>query len=309
MNIVIYGTGGVGGYFGARLAQAGHDVTFIARGKHLKAIQKDGLQLKSVKGDYKVTPAKATDNVLSIKAPDVIFFATKTWQLKEAAKTVVPILSDHTMVIPLLNGVTNIDDLLFSIPKKNVVAGFCKIFSKIENPGIIHHVSMEPYIAFGELDNSQTDRVLELQKAFQEAEVYAEVPEDIHHAIWSKYLFITIVSALGALTRATLGEMRTAPETREIMLAIAKEVVAIANAKGVKMDKSDIQKAFQFIDKVPFEATASLQRDVMEGRPSELESQVGTIHKLGLEFGISTPASTFVYHSLLIQEKRHRENS
>ncbi len=306
MKIVIYGTGGVGGYFGVRLAQSGNDVHFIARGKHLEAIQKNGLQLKSIKGNHTVFPVNATDNVRSISNPDLVIIATKTWQVTDAAKDIKPILSYYSTVIPLLNGVTNTDALLSVLDEQQVIGGLCKIVSKIEDYGIINHMAIEPYIAFGQLDNEKGGRIGEIKKVFDKAGILNDNPDDIQKAIWSKFLFITTVSAIGGLTRATLGEMRSTPEVRTIMHRTAEEIVHIANAKGVDLDQGSIDKVFHFIDGLPYETTASLQRDIMEGRPSELESQVGTVHKLGQELGVPTPTNTFIYHSLLPQEARAR---
>lgn len=309
MNIVVYGTGGVGGYFGIRLAQSGQNVTFIARGKHLEAIQKNGLQLKSIKGDFILKNVNATDDVSTISNPDLILIATKTWQLEEVANKIQPILNDNTVVISLLNGADNAEKLASILGEKHVLGGLCKIVSKIEEYGVVNHMAIEPYIAFGELDNSQSTRVIEIKDIFDKAEIFNQVPENIQVAIWSKFLFITTISALGGLTRATLGEMRTQPEVRNLLLKTAEEIVAVANAKGIPLNEESIQKVFHFIDKLPYETTASLQRDIMEGRPSELDSQVGTIHKMGQELNISTPINSFIYHSLIITEKRNRKES
>ncbi len=306
MKIVIYGTGGVGGYFGARLAQSGNEVHFIARGKHLEAIQKNGLQLKSIKGNHTVFPVNATDNVRSISNPELVIIATKTWQVAEAAKDINPILNYYSTVIPLLNGVTNTDALLSVLDEQQVIGGLCKIVSKIEEYGTINHMAIEPYIAFGQLDNQKGGRIKNIQKVLNAAGILNDNPDDIQKAIWSKFLFITTVSAIGGLTRATLGEMRWTPEVRTIMQNTAKEIVQVANAKGVNLNQDSIDKVFHFIDNLPYETTASLQRDIMEGRPSELESQVGTVHKLGQELGISTPTNTFIYYSLLPQEVKTR---
>lgn len=306
MKIVIYGTGGVGGYFGTRLAQSGNEVHFIARGKHLEAIQKNGLQLKSIKGDHTVFPVNVTDNVRSISNPELVIIATKTWQVAEAAKDIKPILNYYSTVVPLLNGVTNTDALLSVLDKQQVIGGLCKIVSKIEDDGIINHMAIEPYIAFGQLDNQQGGRIQQIKKVLDEAGILNDNPDDIQKAIWSKFLFITTVSAIGGLTRATLGEMRSTPEVRDIMRKTAEEIVQIANAKGVNLNEDSIGKTFHFIDNLPFETTASLQRDIMEGRPSELESQVGTVHRMGIELGIQTPANSFIYHSLLPQERKAR---
>lgn len=309
MNIVIYGTGGVGGYFGIRLAQSGQNVTFIARGKHLEAIQKNGLQLKSIKGDFTLKNANATNDISTIANPDLILITTKTWQLEEVAKNIQPILNNNTVVISLLNGADNAEKLTKILGVKHVLGGLCKIVSKIEGYGVINHMAIEPYIAFGELDNSYSERVKKIKELFDKAEVFNQIPDNIQLAIWSKFLFITTISALGGLTRATLGEMRTEPEVRNLMLKTAEEIVTIANAKGIPLNQESIQKVFHFIDKLPYETTASLQRDIIEGRPSELDSQVGTIHKMGQELNISTPINSFIYHSLIIAEKRNRKES
>ena len=158
MNIVVIGAGGIGGYFGGRIAKAGYDVTFIARGKHLEAIKNDGLQVKSTKGDFTVYP-KATDNLNDINNPDLIILGVKSWQVENLAKQIKPIITDSTMVLPLQNGADNVDKLLKHLDDKNVVAGLCKIVSKVEAPGIINHFAFEPEIIFGENDNSQTDRI------------------------------------------------------------------------------------------------------------------------------------------------------
>jgi 2-dehydropantoate 2-reductase len=307
MKIIIYGTGGVGGYFGARLAQAGNNVVFIARGKHLEAIQKNGLQLKSIKGNHTVFPANATDDVTSITNPDLIIIATKTWQLEEVAKKCEPILSSNTIVLSLLNGADNAQKLTKIIPKKHVIGGLCKIVSKIEDYGIINHLAIEPYIGFGELDNTKTNRVLELQKVFNEAGIFNQIPNDIEATIWSKFLFITTISALGGLTRSPIGILRSMPELRKLMLSTAEEIVAIAKAKNININQETIEQSFKIIDNLPFETTASLQRDIMSGKPSELESQVGAVHKMGKELEIETPVNSFIYHCLLPLENKSRK--
>ena len=306
MNIVIYGTGGVGGYFGVRLAQAGNAVTFIARGKHLEAIQKNGLQLKSPKGDYLVFPAKATANISEVTDIDLILVCVKAWQLEAAAKEIKPILNEKTMVISLLNGVNNEQVLGTIIDKKHILGALCKVVSKIEDYGIINHISFEPTIVFGELDNVKTERVFLLEKLFLNAGITTKLAENIQTEIWSKFLFISTISAIGALTRATIGEMIASPEIKEILHKTAEEIVAVAKAKGVYLSDDLVERQFQMIESQPYNTTSSLQRDMMEGKPSELEAQTGTIVKMGLELGIPTPVNAFMYACLLPQEKEAR---
>lgn len=306
MNIVIYGTGGVGGYFGARLAEAGNNVTFIARGKHLQAIQKNGLQLLSPKGDYLVKPANATDDISEIKDIDVIFVCTKTWQVAEVAEKIKPVLNKNTMVISLLNGVENQDVLCAVIDKKHVLGGLCLVVSKVEDYGIINHMSYEPTIVFGELNLEISERALQLEKILNEAGITNRLSNSIFKEIWTKFLYITTVSAIGALTRSTNGEMIASPEIYQLMKGTSKEIVAVAQAKGIDINEETIEKTFKIIDNQPYSTTASLQRDIMEGKPSELEAQNGTVVKFGKQLGVPTPINDFIYYCLLPQEKRAR---
>ncbi|HEY9170161.1 MAG TPA: 2-dehydropantoate 2-reductase [Lutibacter sp.] len=306
MNIVIYGTGGVGGYFGARLAQAGNLVTFIARGKHLEEIQKKGLQLISPKGNYLVYPANATANITEVKDIDLILVCVKAWQLEAASIEINQILSEKTMVISLLNGVNNVDVLGAVINKKHLLGGLCKVVSKIEDFGIINHISFEPTIVFGELGNVKTDRALSLEKLFLSAGITTKLAENIQTEIWIKFLFISTISAIGALTRATLGEIISSPQLKEIMYQTAKEIVLVAKAKGIYLPETIIEKQFQIIESQPYTTTSSLQRDVLEGKPSELEAQNGAVVKMGLDLGIPTPTNSFLYYCLLPQEKKAR---
>lgn len=307
MHIVIYGTGGVGGYFGCRLAQANHNVTFIARGNHLKAMQKKGLHLKSDKGDYTLFPVNATDDISTItKKIDLILIAVKTWQLHEVATKIKTVISTKTMVISLLNGVTNQDVLVKILGKKYVLGGLCKIVSKIEDAGVIRHLSYEPTIVFGELDNKKTERALLLEKTFEQANLKTILADDIHIAIWTKFLYISTVSAIGALTRSPIGKMISIPEIKNMMLQTAHEIVAVAKANGILLTNDIVKKQFTIINNQPYNTTSSLQRDIMEGKPSELEAQNGTIVKMGKMLGVPTPINHFIYYSLLPQEQKHR---
>lgn len=309
MNIVIYGTGGVGGYFGSRLAQAGNAVTFIARGKHLEVIQKNGLQLTSPKGDYLVYPANATANIAEVTDIDLILVCVKTWQLEAAAKEINHVLSGKTMVISLLNGVNNAEVLGAVIEKKYLLGGLCKVVSKIEDYGIINHISFEPTIVFGELDNVKTERALLLEKVFLNAGFTTKLAENIQTEIWSKFLFISTISAIGALTRATVGEIMDSPQLKKMMREIADEIVAVARAKGIYLSEILVEKQFQMIESQPYNTTSSLQRDMMEGKPSELEAQNGTVVKMGIELGVPTPVNDFIYYCLLPQKKEAQVRS
>ncbi len=302
MNIVVIGVGGVGGYFGGKLSQAGCDVTFVARGKTFEAIKTNGLQVKSILGNFHVFP-KVINNISKIKNPDLIILGVKSWQIQEVAKSMKSIITSNTMVLPLQNGADNADRLLSILPKENVLAGLCKIVSKIEGPGIINHFAFEPEIVFGEYNNDKTERVLALQSIFNNAGFKTSISEDIHLDIWKKFLFITTISGVGAITRSVFGVMRADENIRQIMYQTASEIVAVANAKGVKLSNHHIEMVLKVVDNLAYDTTASMQRDIMEGRPSELENFNGYIVKQGRTHHIATPVNTFTYHCLLAQEK------
>ncbi|MEO2073780.1 MAG: 2-dehydropantoate 2-reductase [Zunongwangia sp.] len=308
IKILVYGTGGVGGYFGGRLAQAGHDVTFMARNESLKAIKENGLIVKSVNGDFTVNPAKATDDISEIESPDLVIFGLKSWQIKDAAKHLKSIITVETMVLPLQNGADNMEKLQEVLPKKNVLAGFCRIYSKKEAPGVINHFQFDPEIIFGELDNEKSERVLKLKEIFNNSGFKGIVPDDIHKAIWKKFSFIATVSGLGGLTRVSIGKMWQDDYLQGILKKTGLEIQAIAQAKGVDFNDEDVAQLFQFIGNQGMTATASTQRDIMEGRPSELENFNGYIVEQGKKLGIETPVNEFIYRALLPMEKEARRS-
>jgi 2-dehydropantoate 2-reductase len=307
MNIVIYGTGGVGGYFGARLAKAGNNVTFIARGKHLATIQKNGLKLISPKGDCLIYPANVTDSIAQINNIDLVLVCVKTWQLKDVAKKINKNINEKTVVISLLNGVENQDILISEINKKHIIGGLCKVISKVKDFGVIHHISYDPTIIFGELNHEKSQRAIKIEQVLKNAGINTILSDDIQKEIWTKFLYITTVSAIGALTRTYVDEMVALPEIKKIMYKTAEEILAIANAKDININKETIETQFKIIENQPPKTTSSLQRDIMDGKPSELESQNGTIVRLGKELGIPTPTNDFIYFCLLPQEKKARQ--
>ena len=305
MNIVVIGAGGVGGYFGGKLAKANFDVTFVVRGKHLKAIKNKGLQVKSILGDFTVHP-KVTDSIQTIKNPDLVVLGVKSWQVTEVAEQLQSVITKNTMVLPLQNGADNADKLRAVLPKDNVLAGLCKIVSKVESPGVINHFTFEPEIVFGEYDNYKSHRIKQLKTVFDAAGFKNTLSDDIHLDIWKKFLFIGTISGIGALTRAVFGVIRGIPEIRKIIKDTANEMVAIANAKGIGLTQQDVEMVIKVIDGLDYNTTASMQRDVMEGKPSELENFNGYIVSQGKELGVETSTNAFIYHCLLPQEMRAR---
>jgi 2-dehydropantoate 2-reductase len=305
MNIVVIGAGGVGGYFGGKLALAGFNVTFVVRGKTLEAIKTNGLQVKSINGDFVVHP-KITDTISEIKNPDVIILGVKSWQVDAIAIQLKPVINKHTMVLPLQNGADNADRLRSILSKGNVLAGLCKIVSKIEAPGIINHFVFEPEIVFGEYDNTMSERVKALKEVFDKAGFNNKISENIHLDICKKFLFITTISGIGAITRSVFGVIREDEDLRQMIYQTANEIVTVANAKGIALTNDDVEMTLKVIDNLDYNTTASMQRDIMEGRPSELKNFNGYIVKTGKELHITTPTNAFIYHCLLPIEKKVR---
>ncbi|MDH7446032.1 ketopantoate reductase family protein [Aquimarina sp. 2201CG14-23] len=309
MHTVVIGIGGVGGYFGGKISNSGQKVTMIARGKHGEAIRNKGLQVNSIDGDFITKPFLVTDDVSRIEKADLILICTKSWQVQETTELIKSTLKEDTIVISLQNGADNAEKVMSVIDKKHVLGGLCKIYSKIESPGIISHFGHTPEIVFGTLDKSKSNRLQNVKSVFDKAGFKNKISEDIQVDIWSKFMFIATVSGLGALTRATIGEMYAHPELNNMLRTTAREIYKIAIAKGVAMPPSIVDGIMNFIEKQPFTATASTQRDIMEGRPSELDNFNGFIVKEGQKLKIDTPTNTFIYSCLQPMEAKARLNS
>jgi len=307
MRFAIFGSGGVGGYFGGRLAQAGQDVTFIARGAHLAEIQKNGLRVESILGDFSVQPARASSNTAEIGPVDVLLVAVKTWQVTESLDSLHPLVGAQTVVVPLENGITIPDELAAEFGAGHVLGGLCRISSHIGEPGLIRHVGVSPYIAFGEHDGTRSQRVEALRQVFAGCSgLTVEIPADIQAAMWDKFIFIAAISGVGAVTRQPLGIFRAVPESRALLVAALEETVALARARGVNLPADQAARVLDFIDHAAPGLLASMQKDIMDGKPSELEAQNGTVLRMGRLLGVPTPTHGFIYASLLPGELRSR---
>ena len=310
MKFAIFGTGGVGGYFGGRLAQADEDVTFIARGYHLSAIQQTGLSVDSIRGDFVVNPAKATDSTQSVGVVDVVILAIKGWQLDEAILQMKPLIGDATLIVPLLNGIEHMEALVNAFGREHVLGGVCRISAFIADTGHIKHVGIDPFIAFGELNREMSERVSKLYDVFKNTSgVTVEASENIELAMWEKYLLIAAFSGVGAVTRSPVGMFRSIPETRAMFRRALEEVVLVANSRGVGLTEKSVQAVMDRIDQTQPDTMASMQKDVLAGRPSELESQTGALVRMARAATVSVPTHEFIYASLLPMEKKARQLS
>jgi 2-dehydropantoate 2-reductase len=309
MRIAIFGTGGVGGYFGGKLAKGGEDVVFIARGEHCRAIRENGLYIDSAEGPFTVAPARATDDPAREGPADVVIVCVKAWQVSEAAEAMRPLVGPETFVVPLQNGVEAPSQLAAVLGKEHVLGGLARVFSFIAGPGRIRHLGGPSRITFGELDNRRSDRTERLREVLTRAGITADVPPDIHVALWEKFLFIVPLGGVGAVTRVSLGVTRSLPETRGMLERGMQEIEAVARARRIPLSDDVVARSMAFVDTLPPDGTISLQRDIAAGRPSELEAWNGAVVRLGRQAGVATPLHEFLYHSLLPLEVSARGGS
>jgi 2-dehydropantoate 2-reductase len=280
MRIAIFGSGGAGGYFGARLAKAGEDVVFIARGDHFRAIRSNGLRVDSVDGDFVVHPAEVTDEPAKAGAVDVVIVGVTTWQLPEAARAMQPMIGPQTFVVPLQNGVESPGQLAAILGRDRVLGGLARVFSFIVEPGRIRHLRGPSEITFGELDNRPSDRAQQLRDVLSRAGLAAIIPANIHVALWEKFLFIVPLGGLGAVARVPLGTLRAVPETRLLLEQGMREILDVAHGWKVPLVPEAVARAMGFVDGLPPDATMSMQRNIAAGRPSELEAWNGAVVRL-----------------------------
>jgi 2-dehydropantoate 2-reductase len=306
MQIAIFGAGGVGGYFGARLIAAGESVSLIARGEHLRSLREDGLVVESPVGGLVVPDVHATDDPREVGLVELVIVAVKSWQLAEAIAAMDPMVGSGAVVLPLLNGVEAATQLSDALGPDRVLKGLTRIISYVEAPGRIRHVGVEPYIALGESDNRRSDRTQRILAMLQRAGIRADIPRDIDVALWEKFLAVVPLGGVGAVTRAPVGAVRTVPETREMLCRAMAEVHAVAHARGIGLRETIVDDTLAFADTLPASGTASLQRDIASGRRSELEAWNGAVVRLGGEVRVSTPIHDFIYRSLLPLELRAR---
>jgi 2-dehydropantoate 2-reductase len=299
MRILIYGAGGAGGFFGAQLARAGEEVIFLARGAHLQALKRDGLRIDMPEGEIVIQPAQATDNPADAGKVDVVILGVKAWQVREAAEAMRPVIGPDTFVVPLQNGVDAPAELAAVLGAEHVAGGTCATISWLTAPGRIRSVMSSNFIRFGELDNRPSERVARLKDAFKRSGTNVEVPADIQRALWSKFLVVTAFGGVGAVTRAPIGVTRSLPETRRMLEQCMEEVLAVAQARRVAMFDNAVAESMSVLDSIGGNATASLQRDIADGRPTELDYWNGAVVRLGREAEVPTPTHSFIVRSLL----------
>lgn len=302
MRIVVIGTGGVGGYFGARLTEAGENVTFVARGAHLEAIKSRGLTVYSALGDMHLRDVQCTENTRDIGHADIVMIAVKLWATDEAIQTAKPLLGKNTGIISFQNGILAEESLIAAYSSQHAMGGVANIAALIEEPGVIRHNGNMASLAFGELNNTQSERAQSLLIACSRANIKAEIPDDINRAIWEKYIRLVTMSAMTTLCRMPIGPIRDEVHTRNLLSQILAEIIDVGKAKGLKFSDNVLQEQLDIIDGYPPSMVASMCGDLRRGYPLEVPWFSGTIVRLGKELNIPTPANGFVYAALKLFE-------
>lgn len=304
MKIAMVGAGGLGGYFGGRWAEAGLDVTFLARGEQLAALRRSELRIASPLGDAAVR-VRAEGDAAAIGVVDLVIVATKTWQLAGAVAAIGPLLAPGTVVFGVQNGVEAAGELAAAVGAERVLGGTCRIISFVAAPGEIRHVGVQPTLTFGETAGGTSERGERIREVLARgAGMTVRLADDIEGEIWKKFLFFAPVSGVGAVTRAPVGTWRGISATRDRLVAAMVEVRSVAAARGVELPGDIVERSLEFLDRLPPEGTSSLQRDVRDGRRTELEALCGAMVRLGREHGVATPVHDALYAFLLPSELR-----
>lgn len=294
MKIAVLGTGGVGGYFGGRLAQAGHDVSFVARGEHLAALKRDGLQVASVAGDFVVAPARATDDTSEIGEVDFVLLGVKTWQLPPAIAALKPLLGPDTAVVTTQNGVEAPQHVADVVGRDAVLPGAVDVIAFLDGPGRIRQIG-GGVLTFGEWDGRSTPRATRLRDALEQAGLKAVVTGDVWATLWQKFLKLASLGALATVLDAPFEVLRSRPGTRRLIEEVMAEVRQVALARGIALAGDAVAEGMAFLDGLPDAGTTSLQRDIRGGRPSELDAWAGAVVRLGQEAGVPTPVNRVLY--------------
>ena len=307
MRIAVFGAGGIGGYVGAKLAQAGDEVALIARGPHLRAIQEHGLFVESPAGDFHMTPSIVTDRPEDVGVVDAVLLGVKAWDVRAAAAAIRPMVGATTGVLTLQNGVEAPTEVAEVLGADHVMVGVVIVRCLIAGPGRLRHVgSVDPNLTLGEIDNRSSVRVEYIRAALEQVNVTVNVPENIQTWLWGKLVTQAAMGGVGAVVRVPLGVWRQIPQVRDMIERTAQEVVAVALARGVHPPEGMMDLIKRAIDALPPASMASMHAEIVEGRPSELEYWNGAVVRLGREAGVSTPLNAFIYHSLLPQERQAR---
>jgi 2-dehydropantoate 2-reductase len=297
MRIAAMGAGGVGGYFGARLQQAGHDLAFFARGRHLEALRRKGLTVESAHGNARLK-VRALEDPREADVVDVVLFAVKLWDTESAAERLRPVVGEHTLIIPFQNGVESIERLRTIFPEKTVMGGAAYIATRIKAPGVIEHSGQMARLQFGPLHPSQNAAAERFLQACRQASIQAEIPADIVRAIWEKFVFLVGVSSATAVSRAPIGVVRSDPDLRWLFGEAMRETWRLGRARGVALADDYVGERLAFADTLHADMRASLAHDLENGGRLEAPWLCGAVARMSAELGLDAPVNRSVYAAL-----------
>lgn len=301
------GAGAVGGYFGARMALAGLDVSFLLRAESARRMRAEGLRVRSILGDVHLARPDVLEIGGSAPSPDILFFACKAERVRVAAEAARPLVGPSTVAIPLQNGVDAPSVLLDVLGAESVLGGLSRIFAERVKSGEISHTGLHPSITCGELDGGLSDRVVRVVDTFAAVPgMSLDASEDIWTAMWIKLLMVCSVGSVGAVARAPLGVLLGVPETRELLRAAGEEIAAVGRAHGAAIAEGYVSAQLSRYEGLSPDTTASMHRDLERGDASELDEQLGAVRRYGRQLDIRTPILDALYGALLPGELRAR---
>jgi len=307
MRFAVVGAGAIGCYFGGRLAQAGANVTFLARGATLTALRERGLQVRSLRGDFEL-PVAADDDPNAIGPCDVVLFCVKSFDTEAAAASLPPLLHRETGVLSLQNGVDNEEKLARAIGEERVLAGAAYILAAVVQPGVIEDRGGPGSILFGELDGTRSARAERLLDWFRRAQVAAEIDPGIRATLWDKFSFICGMAGMTAATRLPIGAIRATPASWAMFRRIVSEVVALAEAEGVHLPADSVERHAAFAQRLEADGTTSLYHDLVHGKPLELDALHGFVVRRAARHDLAVPACEAVYALLAPWAEQNARN-
>jgi 2-dehydropantoate 2-reductase len=300
LRIAVMGSGGVGGYFGARLAQGGADVHFVARGSHLAAMRKHGLAVEGGPEEIRLSQVSVTDDPATIGPVDLVMFCVKLWDTEAAAHQLLPIVSPHTGIVSFQNGVTKDDMLRPIFGEQALLGGVAYVGTAIGRPGVIAQTGPLQRLVFGEYHGRRTERVTLFLEACRRGGINAEISDDIRRSLWEKYVVLVAMSGATTAMRSSMGPIRTHPLAREFLLDLAREVVVVGRAHGVNLPADYAEQRVPFFDGWPPEMTTSMHHDLNAGKPLEVRWLAGGVVDLGARVGVPTPLNRAVRDILIL---------
>lgn len=299
MRIAVMGTGGVGGYFGGRLAEAGNEVHFIARGRHLAAIRENGLKVLSNRGDIHLNPANATDDPATIGPVDIVIFTVKAYDTESAAELCRPLIGPKTGVVTFQNGVDSTETIGRVLGPGHVIGGVANISAIIETPGVIRHFADLQILRFGEMDDQRSPRVEAFAAACEAAGIDTHIVKSIERELWTKFIFLASMSAANCLTRQALGPIRDNPTMKTLLERLVEEVIAVGRAKGVKLHDDQKAITMKTLNSLPAAMKTSLLAALERGEKLEARHLSGAVARMGGEIGVPTPTHYAAYAALI----------